>query len=160
MQQMYSVSGTCKIKCAIAHFAHIIAQNKLKIYIGFYIIFYTSSLNFCFRTSYEYGMSTLSPVLQPQVPQVPQLPLFPQQPQFTVTTAPLITQTLATVSESRVLKLTFGAKTAYTTLFSTKVVPTELTTYVTNTVPVQPTVAAYPGYYPAPVPYPPFPFVG
>ncbi|XP_070152991.1 uncharacterized protein [Polyergus mexicanus] len=109
------------------------------------------------RTSYEYGTSTLSPVLQPQVPQVP---LFPQQPQFTVTSAPLITQTLATVSDSRVLKLTFGAKTAYTTLFSTRVVPTELTTYVTNTVPVQPTVPAYPGYYPAPVPYPPFPFLG
>ncbi|KAH0954723.1 hypothetical protein HN011_007861 [Eciton burchellii] len=121
------------------------------------------------RTSYEYGTSTLSPVLQPQVPQipqvpqvpqVPQLPLFPQQPQFTITSAPLITQTLATVSESRVLKLTFGAKTAYTTLFSTKVVPTEFTTYVTSTVPVQPTVAGYPGYYPAPVPYAPFPFVG
>ncbi|XP_014479867.1 PREDICTED: uncharacterized protein LOC106747099 [Dinoponera quadriceps] len=115
------------------------------------------------RTSYEYGTSTLSPVLSPQVPQVPQvpqLPLFPQQPQFTVTSAPLITQTLATISESRVLKLTFGAKTAYTTLFSTKVVPTELTTYVTTTLPVQPTVAAYPGYYPPPVPYPAFPFVG
>ncbi|CAL1689403.1 unnamed protein product [Lasius platythorax] len=109
------------------------------------------------RTSYEYGTSTLSPVLQPQVPQVP---LFPQQPQFTVTSAPLVTQTLATVSDSRVLKLTFGAKTAYTTLFSTRVVPTELTTYVTNTVAVQPTVPAYPGYYPAPVPYPPFPFLG
>ncbi|KAL0125121.1 hypothetical protein PUN28_004335 [Cardiocondyla obscurior] len=112
------------------------------------------------RTSYEYGTSTLAPVLQPQVPQVPQLPLFPQQPQFTITSAPIVTQTLATVSDSRVLKLTFGAKTAYTTLFSTKVVPTELTTYITNTVPVQPTVAAYPGYYPAPVPYPPYPFVG
>lgn len=111
------------------------------------------------RTSYEYGTSTLSPVLQPQVPQVPQVPLFPQ-PQFTVTSAPLITQTLATISDSRVLKLTFGAKTAYTTLFSTRVVPTELTTYITNTVPVQPTVPAYPGYYPAPVPYPPFPFLG
>ncbi|XP_077270441.1 uncharacterized protein LOC143901774 [Temnothorax americanus] len=115
------------------------------------------------RTSYEYGTSTLSPVLQPQVPQVPQvpqLPLFPQQPQFTVTSAPIVTQTLATVSDSRVLKLTFGAKTAYTTLFSTRVVPTELTTYITNTVPVQPTVPAYPGYYPAPVPYGPYPFVG
>ncbi|XP_018395002.1 PREDICTED: mucin-17 [Cyphomyrmex costatus] len=113
------------------------------------------------KTSYEYGTSTLSPVLpQPQIQQVPQLPLFPQQPQFTVTSAPIITQTLATVSDSRVLKLTFGAKTAYTTLFSTRIVPTELTTYITNTVPIQPTVAAYPGYYPAPVPYPPFPFVG
>lgn len=114
------------------------------------------------RTSYEYGTSTIAPVLTPQLPpQLPhQLPLFPQQPQFTVTSAPLITQTLATLSDSKVLKLTFGAKTAYTTLFSSRVVPTEITTYVTTTVPVQPTVAPFPGYYPPPVGYPPFPFVG
>ncbi|PBC26558.1 hypothetical protein APICC_07081 [Apis cerana cerana] len=114
------------------------------------------------RTSYEYGTSTIAPVLTPQLPpQLPhQLPLFPQQPQFTVTSAPLVTQTLATLSDSKVLKLTFGAKTAYTTLFSSRVVPTEITTYVTTTVPVQPTVAPFPGYYPPPVGYPPFPFVG
>ncbi|XP_066599812.1 uncharacterized protein [Prorops nasuta] len=115
------------------------------------------------RTSYEYGTSTIATpnLIPPQVPQVPQVPLFPQQqPQFTITSAPLITQTLATVSDSRVLKLTFGAKTAYTTLFSTKVVPTEITTYVTTTIPIQPTVPAFPGYYPPPVGYPPYPFVG
>ncbi|XP_012287296.1 uncharacterized protein LOC105703457 [Orussus abietinus] len=112
------------------------------------------------RTSYEYGTSTISPILPPPVPQ-PQVPLFPQQqPQFTVTSAPIVTQTLATVSDSRVLKLTFGAKTAYTTLFSTKVIPTELTTYVTSTVPLQPTVQPFPGYFPQPVAYPPFPYVG
>lgn len=115
------------------------------------------------KTSYEYGTSTIAPIIpQQQVPQVPQLPqLFPQQqPQFTVTSAPHVSQTVATVSESRVLKLTFGAKTAYTTLFSTRVVPTEITTYVTSTVALQPTVQAFPGYYPPPVGYPPFPFVG
>ena len=121
------------------------------------------------RTSYEFGTSTISPLLSPpvpqlqQVPQVPQVPLFPQQQQqqqFTVTTAPLVTQTLATISDSRVLKLTFGAKTAFTTLYSTKVVPTEITTYVTSTVALQPTVPAFPGYYPPPVGYPPYPFVG
>lgn len=113
------------------------------------------------RTSYEYGTSTIAPILPPQVPQ----PLFPpqqqpHQPQFTVTTAPFVTQTLATVSDSRVLKLTFGAKTAYTTLFSTRVVPTELTTFVTSTVAIQPTVQAFPGYFPPPVGYPPYPYVG
>ncbi|XP_063979749.1 uncharacterized protein LOC135163834 isoform X2 [Diachasmimorpha longicaudata] len=112
------------------------------------------------RTSYEIGTSTLSPIITPQVPQIPQVPLFQQQPQFTVTSAPFVTQTLATVSDSRVLKLTFGAKTAYTTLFSTKVVPTEVTTYITTTLPVQPTVPAFPGYYPPPVGYPQYPFVG
>ncbi|XP_076636870.1 uncharacterized protein LOC143349470 isoform X2 [Colletes latitarsis] len=115
------------------------------------------------RTSYEYGTSTIAPVLPPQLPPPqlpPQLPLFPQQPHFTVTSAPLVTQVLATVSDSKILKLTFGAKTAYTTLFSSRVVPTEVTTYVTTTVPVQPSVPSYPGYYPPPVGYPPFPFVG
>lgn len=118
------------------------------------------------RTTYEYGTSTIAPIL-PQVPQFTQVqqPLFPQQqqhqqPQFTITTAPIVTQTLATISDSRVLKLTFGAKTAYTTLFSTRVVPTELTTFVTSTVAVQPTVPAFPGYFPPPVGYPPYPFVG
>ena len=115
------------------------------------------------RTSYEYGTSTIAPIIpQQQIPQVPQLPqLYPQQqPQFTVTTAPIVTQTLATISESRVLKLTFGAKTAFTTLFSTKVVPTEVTSYVTSTVPIQQSIQPYPGYYPPPVGYPGFPFVG
>ncbi|XP_076762826.1 uncharacterized protein LOC143430427 [Xylocopa sonorina] len=115
------------------------------------------------RTSYEFGTSTIAPVLPPQLPPPqlpPQLPLFPQQPQFTVTSAPLVTQTLATLSESKILKLTFGAKTAYTTLFSSRVVPTEITTYVTTTVPIQPTVSPFPAYYPPPVGYPPFPFVG
>lgn len=114
------------------------------------------------RTSYEFGTTTLSPILSPpvpQIPQVPQVPLFPQQQQFTVTSAPVVTQTVATISDSRVLKLTFGARTAYTTLYSTKVVPTEVTKYVTSTIALQPTVPAFPGFYP-PVGYPGFPFVG
>ncbi|KAK0084306.1 hypothetical protein PV325_007301 [Microctonus aethiopoides] len=111
------------------------------------------------RTSYQYGTSTLPPI---NPPQVPQLPIYPQQqhPQFTITSAPIVTQTMATVYDSRILKLTFGAKTAYTTLFSSKVVPTDITTYVTTTVAVQPTVAAFPGFYPPPVGYPPFGYVG
>ncbi|KAJ8675403.1 hypothetical protein QAD02_011189 [Eretmocerus hayati] len=118
------------------------------------------------RTSYEYGTSTLAPIVPPQplLPQVPAapLPLFPQAaPQFTVTSQPLVQQTIATVSDSRVLKLTFGAKTAYTTLYSTRLVPTEITTFVTSTLAVQPTVAAYPGFFPpAAVGYPGYPYVG
>lgn len=117
------------------------------------------------RTTYEYGTSTVAPLLNPQVAQL-QPQLFPQQQQqFTITTAPIVTQTMATVSDSRVLKLTFGAKTAYTTLYSTKVVPTEVTTYVTNTIPyaanLPPAFPGFSGYFPQqPVGYPPFPFVG
>ncbi|XP_034936253.1 uncharacterized protein [Chelonus insularis] len=109
------------------------------------------------KTSYEVRTSTISP---PLVPPVPPVPIFPPQPQFTITSAPIITQTLATVSDSRILKLTFGAKTAYTTLFSTRVVPTEITTYVTTTIPLQPTVPSYPGYFGPPVGFPAFPYVG
>lgn len=110
------------------------------------------------RTTYEYGTSTVAPIISPQVPQ---LPIYPQaQPQYTITSAPIVTQTLATIMDSRILKLTFGAKTAYTTLFNTRVVPTEVTTYVTTTVPVQPSVPSFPGYFQQPVGYPPFPYVG
>jgi hypothetical protein len=108
------------------------------------------------KTEYEYGTSTL-----PAIPVAPvnQLnPLFPQQHQFAITSTPVVTQTVVTETNSKVLKLTFGAKTAYTTLLSTRLVPTVLTTYVTASVPVQPSAPAFPGYFPAP--YPQFPFVG
>lgn len=118
------------------------------------------------KTEYEYGTSTLAPQI-PQLPQVPNPlnPLFQQQQQpqqqqqqFQITSTPVVTQTIVTATESKVLKLTFGAKTAYTTLFSTRVVPTQLTTYITQSVPVQQTAAAFPGYFPSP--YAPYPFVG
>lgn len=107
------------------------------------------------KTDYEFGTSTIAPALPPLPPVNP---LFPaQQPQFAVTSSPVVQNTVVTQTDSKILKLTFGAKTAYTTIFSTKVVPTVLTTYMTQSVPVQPT-AAFPGYFPAP--YPPFPYVG
>lgn len=110
------------------------------------------------KTEFEIETSTLSPLPIPQVPVNPLLPLQPQ-PQFQITTAPLITQTMVTQTESKILKLTFGAKTAYTTLYSTNVVPTVLTTFITTSVPVQPTAAAFPGYFPPP-PFAPYPYVG
>lgn len=117
------------------------------------------------KTDYELSTSTISPALPippvqqiQQIPQIPQInPLFPQQqPQFALTSAPIVQTTVATVTDSKILKLTFGAKTAYTTILSTKVVPTVVTTYMTHSVPVQPT-AAFPGFFPG---YPPFPYVG
>lgn len=108
------------------------------------------------KTEYEIGTSALH-----QLPIPPQQinPLFQQQPQqFQVTTAPVVTQTMVTETRSKILKLTFGAKTAYTTLFSTTVVPTILTTYVTQSVPYVQQTAAFPGYFPAP--YAQFPYVG
>lgn len=118
------------------------------------------------KTDFEFGTSTIVPAL-PAIPPVPinpinpinpLNPLFPQaQPQFAVTSSPVVQSTVVTQTDSKILKLTFGAKTAYTTVYSTKVVPTVVTTYMTASVPVQPT-AAYPGFFPAP--YPAFPFVG
>lgn len=106
------------------------------------------------KTDYEIGTSSLIPL---PMPPPPINPLFPQQPQFQITTAPIVTQTIVTQTNSKVLKLTFGAKTAYTTLFSTTVVPTVLTTFLTHSIQIQQT-AAFPGYFPAP--YAPFPYVG
>ncbi|XP_050362555.1 uncharacterized protein LOC126781653 isoform X2 [Nymphalis io] len=101
------------------------------------------------KTEYEIGTSSL--------PALPINPLFPQQ-QFTVTSTPVVLNTEVVATNSKVLKLTFGAKTVYTTLFSTTVVPTVLTSYVTSSIPVQPSAAGFPGYYPAP--FAPFPYVG
>lgn len=99
------------------------------------------------KTEYEVVTSTIaSPI--PPVPVNPLNPLFPAAPQYSITSTPVYTSTMVTATESKVLKLTFGAKTAYTTLFSTRVVPTVLTTYLTTNVPVVPT--AFPGFFPSP----------
>ncbi len=115
------------------------------------------------KTEYEIGTSAvpslplppapINPLYQPQQ----QFPQQQQQQQFQITTAPIVTQTMLTQTQSKILKLTFGAKTAYTTIFSTTVVPTILTTFVTQSVAVQPT-AAFPGYFPAP--FAQYPYVG
>lgn len=107
------------------------------------------------KTDYEMITSSLPALPIPPIP--PVNPLFPAQPQFQLQSTPIVTQTMLTQTNSKVLKLTFGAKTAYTTLFSTTIVPTMLTTYLTQSIPVQPT-AAFPGYFPSP--YAPFPYVG
>lgn len=101
------------------------------------------------KTEYEIGTSSL--------PALPINPLYPQQQQFTVTSTPVVLNTEVVATNSQVLKLTFGGKTVYTTLFTTKVVPTVLTSYVTSSVLVQPSIG-FPGYFPAP--FAPFPYVG
>lgn len=108
------------------------------------------------RTEYEIGTSALPQLPIPPPP--PINPLFQQPQQFQITTAPIVTQTMITETKSKILKLTFGAKTAYTTLFSTNIVPTILTTYVTQSVPIIQPTAAFPGYFPAP--YAQYPYVG
>lgn len=134
------------------------------------------------KTDYEFGTSTiphslplgyqqiqpqlqpqipqipqLTPQLAPQIPQIPQLNPFAPQPQFAVTSSPIVQSTFVTQTNSKILKLTFGAKTAQTTIFSTTVIPSMVTSYVTASVPVAQT-AAYPGYYPAP--FAGYPYVG
>nr|BAM20373.1 simila to CG16786 [Papilio polytes] len=106
------------------------------------------------KTEYEIGTSSL-PAL-PLQPIQPINPLYPQQ-QFSLTSTPVVVNTEVVATDSQILKLTFGAKTVYTTLFTTKVVPTMLTSYVTSSIPVQPS-AGFPGYFPAP--FAPFPYVG
>lgn len=103
------------------------------------------------KTEYEIGTSSL-----PALPLQPINPLFPQQ-QFTLISTPVVMNTEVIATDSQILKLTFGAKTVYTTLFTTKVVPTVLTSYVTSSIPVQAS-AGYPGYFPPP--FAPYPYVG
>lgn len=109
------------------------------------------------KTEYETVTSTVTQPPVNQLPINPLNPLFPQ-PQFSLISTPVVTNTIVTATESKVLKLTFGAKTAYTTLYSTRVVPTVLTTYLTTNVPVVPTAAAYPGFFPGG--FPAFPTFG
>lgn len=58
-----------------------------------------------------------------------------------VTSSPVVIDTTTTVIESKTLRIQFGAKPTYTTLYSTKVVPTRMTSYVTMSIAVQPTAA-------------------
>lgn len=107
------------------------------------------------------------PSLYPQPSLFPQQPtlqfppiqpsLFPQQPSYAVTSTPVVTQSMVTQTDSKVLKLTFGAKTAYTTIYSSSVVPTQVTSYITQSVAVQPTVQAQ---FPNFIPYGGYPFLG
>lgn len=94
--------------------------------------------------------------LFPQQSLYPQQSLFPQQPSFAITSTPVVTQSMVTQTDSKVLKLTFGAKTAFTTIYSSSVVPTQVTSYITQSVAVQPTVAQFPNF----IPYGGYPFLG
>lgn len=108
------------------------------------------------KTEYEYVTNAAAP-LQPSV-----FNPFGPQPSFQIVTTPVVTQTEVTQTESQVLKLTFGAKVSETTLYTTKVKPTIITTYLTNSIPLSPTVAPFNGFFnPAAFGYnAPFPFVG
>ncbi|XP_061394529.1 mucin-2-like [Musca vetustissima] len=109
------------------------------------------------KTEYVVDTTTVpAPILPPT--SLPNPFLLPQLQQFQTITSPVVQQTVVTQTESKVLKLTFGAKTAYTTLYSTHVVPTVQTTYVTTSVPVQPTANPFPGYFPPA--YNPFAYLG
>uniref|UniRef100_T1PE75 DUF4758 domain-containing protein n=1 Tax=Musca domestica TaxID=7370 RepID=T1PE75_MUSDO len=109
------------------------------------------------KTEYVVDTTTVpAPILPPTT--LPNPFLLPQLQQFQTITTPVVQQTIVTQTESKVLKLTFGAKTAYTTLYSTQVVPTLQTTYVTTSVPVQPTANPFPGYFPPA--YNPFAYLG
>nr|CAG4646043.1 EOG090X017N [Macrothrix elegans] len=94
-------------------------------------------------TETEYGTTTLPPT--------PINPLFPAiQPQYTVVSTPLVTEITTTSTELRIYRIIFRAQTTYTTVTSTSVFPTIVTTYVTSTVPIQPTAfpqALFPGSF-------------
>lgn len=112
------------------------------------------------------GSQQFSSLLIPSVPQFTPEPTLPQFPpisptinpfllplqQFQTITSSIVHETIATQTNSKVLKLTFGARTAYTTIFSSAVVPTRATSYITTSIPVQATPPGFPGYFPPPYP--------
>lgn len=106
------------------------------------------------KTNYEIGTSIINHQVTP--PPINPILLQQQQQQFQIQSTPVVQQQIVTQTDSKVLKLTFGARTAYTTLYNTRVVPTMVTSYVTQSIAVQP--SAFPGY-PAPHPYQ-FPYFG
>lgn len=123
------------------------------------------------KTNYEIGTSIINQVTPPPInplliqqqqqqqlqQQLQQQQLHQQhQQQFQIQSTPIVQQQIVTQTDSKVLKLTFGARTAYTTLYNTRVIPTMVTSFVTQSIAVQP--SAFPGYYPGH--YPPFPYVG
>lgn len=115
------------------------------------------------KTNYEIGTSIINQVTPPpinplyqQQQQQQQIQLQQQQQQFQIQSTPVVMQQIVTQTDSKVLKITFGARTAYTTIYNTRVVPTMVTSFVTQSIAVQ--QSAFPGYYPGH--YPPFPYVG
>jgi len=108
------------------------------------------------KTEYKVDSTTLAlPSAPPPASINPYL--LPVQQHFQTITSSLVQHAVVTQTNSKILKLTFGAKTAYTTIFSTEVVPTTLVMYITTSLPVQPT-ANFPGYFPPP--YPPYAYLG
>lgn len=131
----------------------VFETHVIPVFNGLSTVFSTISRPVKTVTNTQYMTSTV------QLPSLP-LPFLPTQPllQPMITSSPVVTQTIITQTNSKVLRLTFGAKTAYTTLYSTTVLPTLLTTYLTTQVPIQPTVGPYPSpFFP---PFNPFSFVG
>lgn len=109
------------------------------------------------KTNYEIGTSVLAQPTPPPInPILLQQQQHQHQQQFQIQSTPVVQQQIVTQTDSKVLKLTFGARTAYTTLYNTRVVPTMVTSYLTQSIAVQP--SAFQGYFPAP--YPQFPYVG
>jgi hypothetical protein len=83
-------------------------------------------------------------------------PFFPSphlpslQPQFQLTSSPVVIDTVTTIVETKTLRIQFGSKPTQTTLYSTRVVPTKVTSYLTASLPA---TAAIQNFFPQ-APYP------
>lgn len=85
-------------------------------------------------------------------------PLLPSiQPQFPVQVAssPVVHTTVATIVDTKTLRIQFGSKPTQTVIYSTRIVPTKVTSYVAANFPSTP---AIPNFF-QPAPYP-LAFVG
>jgi hypothetical protein len=85
----------------------------------------------------QFAQANNNPFAQHAQPQLPHAANA-----FSLTSSAVIVDTTATIVETKTLRLLFGAKPTHTLIYSTKIVPTRMTSYVTASVPVKPTAAA------------------
>ena len=92
------------------------------------------------RTEYVTSTRTLAPGLgglgqQQGVPNLPALPLLPS---YTVVSSPVTRDTVITETQTEEFRITFRNQETFTTITSTKLVSTQITSFVTQTQTVNP----------------------
>ena len=92
------------------------------------------------RTEYVTSTRTLAPGLgglgqQQGVPNLPALPLLPS---YTVVSSPVTRDTVITETQTEEFRITFRNQETFTTITSTKLVSTQITSFITKTQTVNP----------------------
>ena len=92
------------------------------------------------RTEYVTSTRTLAPGLPGlgQQQGVPNLPALPLLPSYTVVSSPVTRDTVITETQTEEFRITFRNQETFTTITSTKLVSTQITSFITKTQTVNP----------------------